>query len=294
MVTVLPAPAIGRVAKNLCIMAIMGVAEPYGEALGRVLDSRSLDKPAGSIPPAMRTFGLYAAVLVVDGGGIYVDGRGLRVDIAAGDLIVVFPELPHRYGPVAGGPWREHFVTFVGPVFDLWRKAGLLRTDRPVWSVSPVERWARSMRAIHRAGDAAPVGVGRLQAWLAEAATAQPWAGSPEMPDLEAWVADARARLEANLDRSIDLHAVARELGLSFDRFRKGFRRAVGVSPGRYRADRTVRHAQALMRTTAMTDCQIADALGFCDPFYFSRRFKQLTGQSPRGFRRSLDAPAAG
>jgi len=37
-----------------------------------------------------------------------------------------------------------------------------------------------------------------------------------------------------------------------------------------------------------LTDRQIAERLGFCDEFYFSRRFKQLTGRSPRQFREEL------
>ena len=35
-------------------------------------------------------------------------------------------------------------------------------------------------------------------------------------------------------------------------------------------------------------DAQIADALGFCDAHYFSRRFKEITGKSARAFRREL------
>ena len=33
---------------------------------------------------------------------------------------------------------------------------------------------------------------------------------------------------------------------------------------------------------------EIADGLGFCDPFHFSKRFKRLTGESPSDYRRQL------
>ena len=37
-----------------------------------------------------------------------------------------------------------------------------------------------------------------------------------------------------------------------------------------------------------MTDREIAYALGFEDPAYFSRRFKQLVGRSPSAYRKAL------
>jgi AraC family transcriptional activator of pobA len=36
---------------------------------------------------------------------------------------------------------------------------------------------------------------------------------------------------------------------------------------------------------TSMTVAQVADALGFADPAYFSRFFKRLSGLSPSDFR---------
>jgi len=46
------------------------------------------------------------------------------------------------------------------------------------------------------------------------------------------------------------------------------------------------------MQNRSLKDRQIAESLGFCDEFYFSRRFKAVTGQSPRQFR--LNSPMKG
>jgi AraC-like protein len=40
--------------------------------------------------------------------------------VAAGDLIWVYPDLGHEYGPWKGERWDEFFVVFDGPIFDLW------------------------------------------------------------------------------------------------------------------------------------------------------------------------------
>ena len=37
---------------------------------------------------------------------------------SAGDLLVVFPEHPHQYGPEAGNEWDEVFIAFKGADFE--------------------------------------------------------------------------------------------------------------------------------------------------------------------------------
>jgi AraC-like DNA-binding protein len=40
-----------------------------------------------------------------------------------------------------------------------------------------------------------------------------------------------------------------------------------------------------LLTLSRQTIAEIADELGFANPFYFTLRFKKQTGQSPRAFR---------
>lgn len=65
---------------------------------------------------------------------------------------------------------------------------------------------------------------------------------------------------------------------LALDSERKHFVDAVK----KYRLIRRIDRACELMQQGRLTDRQIAECLGFCDEFYFSRRFKQNTGKSPR------------
>ena len=78
------------------------------------------------------------------------------------------------------------------------------------------------------------------------------------------------------------------DLGMSYDGFLKRFRRGVRIPTARYRAAHLIDRACELMRHGRLTDRQIAEQLGFCDEFFFSHRFKQVTGRSPRQFRAHL------
>jgi AraC-like DNA-binding protein len=82
--------------------------------------------------------------------------------------------------------------------------------------------------------------------------------------------------------------AVARQLGLSYETFRKDFTRHTGLPPVRYRLHRRIDQARLLIAGQRLTNKQVAETLGFYDEFHFSRRFHEVTGQTTREFRRSL------
>jgi len=262
--------------------------------LGRVTLAGFIRNGRGVLETGLRVLGSYALVYVIDGGGHYRDATGLSRSVRAGDLLLIFPELAHTYGPDPTTHWTELFLVFEGPLFDLWRASGLLTPARPVLHLEPIEQWAHRFEAVlgaPRTPGAAPplLEICRLQLALGEALLAGSIGARPG--DEAAWVERACALLEADLERAADLPDLARDLGMSYDGFRKRFQAAVGVPPARYRTGRAIDRACELMQLGHLSDRQIADRLGFCDEFYFSRRFKQVTGRSPRDFRASLPRP---
>ena len=64
------------------------------------------------------------------------------------------------------------------------------------------------------------------------------------------------------------------------------FNKEVGVSMGRYIDDQLMSEAQRLLDQTYESVAGISQILGFSDPYYFSRRFKQLCGITPLRYRR--------
>jgi AraC-like DNA-binding protein len=259
--------------------------------LGRVTLSGLLRKAGNTGMPNMRVFGSYAAVFCFEGRGYYEDTSGLRQDIVPGDMILVFPELGHRYGPRPGQFWSEFYLVFEGPVVDLWRKSGFLDSTRPVHHLEPVDYWHKQFQSVlgpDRTPGLAPavLEICRLQQVLAEALLSEEM-GAISPHDLD-WVSRARTILEGDLDRQRPMPAVAKKLAVSYESFRKRFTRIVGLSPARYRDARIIDQARRLMQEEHLSNKEIADRLGFCDEFHFSHRFKQITGKSPRKFRASL------
>ncbi|MES2694372.1 MAG: AraC family transcriptional regulator [Verrucomicrobiota bacterium] len=247
----------------------------------------------GIDPRAMRVLGSYAAVLMVEGKGYYRDARGTACDLGPGDVVLVFPEIAHAYGPVVGGEWTQVYYVFNGPQFDLWRKQGLLRPERPVWRLGAPDYWQQRLASVVKnepvtGAGAALRALGRFSDVLLEMMAADREAA--EAPAREAWL-EQSLRLLGNRRAGAGWRSpqeTAREVGLSYENFRKRFAALTGESPGQYQKRRRLEWACAAIYQGGHTIKQIADELGFCDVFHFSKAFKQVVGTTPSEYRRRV------
>ena len=260
--------------------------------LGQITLMASIADGRGIAPAApYRVYGSYALVIITRGQGSYQDANGYSADVRAGDAIFVHPTLPHTYGPDAGQTWDEFFLVFSGPAFDAWHAMGLFDPKAPLYSLDPLGEWLARFRALSDAPDlttpsAKALQVCRLLALLTEIVLSRP--PHPAAPAPNLWLAQACSLLGGSLGTGADLTGLIRPLGMPYETFRRRFTREMGIAPARFRAERTVEAACHLLQYTGMTGAQIAERLGYGDEYHFSRRFKQLRGETPTQFRRSL------
>lgn len=294
--------------------------------LGRLCLAGQITNGGGVNPTrTLRVYGSYAVVVLTGGRGTYRDS-GTHVkprSVAAGDVFLVFPEHPHWYGPAASAAdatagrsrqWNESYLTFDGPVFDLWRQAGLLSQTRPVLAASP--SWIVRFRDFLEGAANVPASgqAARLRQLLhflplfsdlllppppdkTAAETGSDSAEDAAAPPPSDWAGRARALLERDLNRDLLLSDVALAVDMGYETFRKRFVREVGVSPAQYRAARKMEAARALLHYSPhLTNRQVAETLHFADEFHFSKQFTRVFGMSPRQFRRAqtVGTPGAG
>jgi len=82
------------------------------------------------------------------------------------------------------------------------------------------------------------------------------------------------------------LRGVLSAFDYSYEHLSRVFRRTYGVSPMQYvRAQQLVR-AQFLLRNTTLQVGEIGRLVGFANPAYFTKVFRQKTGQTPMSYRR--------
>lgn len=91
--------------------------------------------------------------------------------------------------------------------------------------------------------------------------------------------------LNRRLQQPTTLEELADKAGFTEQHLNRVFRRALGMTPLQYLFRMRMEHAAGLLRDDRQTIRAIAAAVGFDDPYYFSRMFRQHFKQSPAQFR---------
>lgn len=107
------------------------------------------------------------------------------------------------------------------------------------------------------------------------------------VPSVEAaFVERVRAAVEQQMGNSnFGVEWLADEVGMSVRNLRRRLKAATGLSPGGYVRMMRLERAKQLLAQQAGTVSEIAYQVGFQDPDYFSRLFKQTVGVPPSAYR---------
>lgn len=263
-----------------------GENSPSGKVpIGKVTLCGELVEHAGMDMRAFRYYDNYGMVYIYRGHGRYEDDSGQSLSVPEGSLIYLWPGLGHRYAS-SDGLWSEVYFLFEGPVFALWQRSGLWADLPRVRSLGPVEVWAERFRDILRLakqGEGEQAGelrvVCELQRIWAETALETP-------PRAEAgWAGRACQLIRSRIAEPDCVRQAAVDLGMGYESFRKRFVRDCGISPGQFQVRERLVAAAMKLESGSQPVGQIAEALGFCDAFHFSRQFSRRFGCSPLRYR---------
>lgn len=97
----------------------------------------------------------------------------------------------------------------------------------------------------------------------------------------------------AHLHKPIRVSTLSTMAGLSESRFFELFKQTTGDSPVNWLIQIRMQCAGELLQRSNLRIKEIADQVGYEDPFYFSRLFKSVHGMAPSEYRTRKPAPAA-
>ncbi len=99
-------------------------------------------------------------------------------------------------------------------------------------------------------------------------------------------VADAIIYIRQNLSLGISVKQISDVLFVSESMLSKRFTKETGISIGKFVDREVMIEAQRRLLLSNEPIQQISEELGFCDQFYFSKKFKQFSGISPIKYRK--------
>ncbi len=96
------------------------------------------------------------------------------------------------------------------------------------------------------------------------------------------------AYIKEHFSEPLSTRSLSMIFGYNETYFSRMFKKATGHTVTQYITDHRLRHAQKLLTNSTDSIRAVAIKCGYTDVFYFSTRFKQYTGQSPREYRQSV------
>lgn len=97
----------------------------------------------------------------------------------------------------------------------------------------------------------------------------------------------AVAYINKNYNKDISLRELAALCRMSESYFRSQFKKYMGTSALKYRESLRISWAKKYLKTNLFSSGEIAEKLGYCDIYHFSKAFKGYTGMSPNAYRKN-------
>ena len=215
----------------------------------------------------------------------------------AGDVVMLKPSTPHDYSVeptrLRWEPIWAHFHP--RPAWHSWLNwpqvaPGLLRLRLGGKSNDVRRRVVSYLKEANIAGHGAPrhaeeMAMNALEAALLWCDVQNPQSKNPPMDDR---IRSATEYLCRHFKQKITLASLSEQCYLSQSHLSHLFRAQVGYTPQQFLEMQRLNHAARLLDMTTQTIKEIATEAGFDNPFYFSLRFKQKTGTTPRAYRRRV------
>ncbi len=226
-----------------------------------------------------------------------VGGRGyLACDewegpVSAGHLMLLPQGIAHAYESSADDPWTLFWVHFQGASTAIFMqylgyREGRVRVDMGVspmlmgtfTSLMEVRRTGYSTRAFINAAN-------QLRHMLTQMGLEIRAHQGRGQPGFE--LQQVQAYMMAHLRGSLTLDELAARANLSRYHFSKRYKALTGYSPVKHFQHMKMELACDLLDSTELGIAAVAREVGYEDPLYFSRLFKQTVGISPREYRGS-------
>ena len=98
--------------------------------------------------------------------------------------------------------------------------------------------------------------------------------------------------IRQNYSASLSIKDLCNQLFISKSTLNYCFHKEIGKSVGDYINDMVLEHSRTLLTNNSISINDISNTLGFCDQFYFSRKFKKKYGETPSSYRKNNSTPS--
>ena len=212
---------------------------------------------------------------------VYFDGQYYK--LAPDQFILYYPGQKQEYSFCSEDPSVNSYVHFQGiHAIDILADCGMQSGIHTACNPADAKRYFRKLaQSLHPTSGASETKKNQLL--LAVLCALSDKNNRADFPDA---VHKAVQYLHANYMKQIEITTLADASNVSPSRFQHIFKTHMGTSPHQYLLSLRIEHAKELLTTDTLSVSAVSAMVGFEDPFYFSRIFKNKTGETPNQFRK--------
>ncbi len=203
-------------------------------------------------------------------------------------VITQWPGDDLEYGPADGETWTELYIIYHARILRRFKQSKLVNMQLPVWPIADLPTVNALAAELERLTKSATPEleadrVDRLcERLLMETRTEpHPAIGS------DFAISQLLATLRRDFGKAVDFETLAEQNGMSASTFRRRWAEFSKTPPARYLQQLRMLEACRLLVETTRPVYEIAQAVGFEDELYFSRRFHKEMQLAPRDYRKA-------
>jgi AraC family transcriptional regulator, arabinose operon regulatory protein len=234
------------------------------------------------------TIDYYSCFILLSGSGYYYESDNHKIPIHAGDFVQRFPGVCHTTEITPDGNWLEFFISFGRTTYNFLSSLNLIPTDTPVgkgnYNDSTLQRLNKLLSLMKEVEDTElPYLSHQAQELLLT--ILNPKNKTHGADTMKEAMDEACRLLTSELSATISLEEIAAEVNMSYENFRKQFRKYTGTPPSQYRIDQRIKHAK-LMLLSGISIKETAILTGYSDTYSFTKQFTHSVGISPGRFKK--------
>ncbi|MBT2654608.1 helix-turn-helix domain-containing protein [Bacillus sp. ISL-18] len=221
----------------------------------------------------------------LDGEGYFeADGRELRVRV--GDIALLKPGTPHRYGTPKGKSWHFVWAHFTGGFMD----ASLLPID--ALTIRQIEQQAVRERIYHAFLRILSDSRERAAYWhelcLSALREILMLLAKQQTSGVDPRIEETLYLLAQRMQETVRVEELARSVGLSASRLSHLFKEYTGESIVEALNRMRIKQAALLLAHTNRNATEAAHDVGFQNYNHFTRQFRKYVGLTPSEFSQSV------
>ena len=261
-----------------------------GSHLGSALSCGFLNKSGISHDIENERYDRLAMVYLLRGHGVYKDSLDIARTLSPGDIFFRCPDRHHSTSIDPESDWLECFVSVRQEWYTLFCDLGLLPPDEPVIHIGTrPEIPERILNLCHQMESSDTILANsdhefEIIALIRQILRRNLQSQSDRQAHGEE-LEKCRELIRTQATTPFDLATIVSPIALSYSRLRSLFQKRYGITPGNYRIQVRIENACSRLESTSFSIKEIADQLGYPDPYTFSKQFRQRIGVSPKQWR---------